>query len=68
MPAATPRPIQERLNAVISAAAEQPAIRERAQAGGATTRAMTLAELDTLARREVEELGAVIRAAGITID
>jgi len=68
VPAATPRPIQERLNAVINAAAEQASVRERAQAGGATTKAMTLAELDALARREVEELGAVIRAAGITID
>jgi hypothetical protein len=29
---------------------------------------MTLAELDALARREVEELGAVIRAAGITLE
>lgn len=43
-------------------------MRERAQAGGATTKAMSLAELDALARREVEELGTVIRAAGITID
>ena len=68
VPAATPRPIQERLNAVINAAAEQASVRERAQAGGAATKAMTLAELDALARREVEELGAVIRTAGITID
>ena len=68
VPAATPKPIQERLNAVINAAAEQASVRERAQAGGATTKAMTLVELDRLARREVEELGAVIRAAGITID
>ena len=68
VPAATPRPIQERLNAVINAAAEQASVRERAQAGGAATNAMTLAELDALARREVEELGAVIRTAGITID
>jgi hypothetical protein len=29
---------------------------------------MTLADLDALARREVEKLGAAIRAAGITID
>lgn len=46
----------------------EPSMRERAQAGGATTKAMSLAELDALARREVEELGSVIRAAGITID
>ena len=62
----------DKLRAQISArharTQSEPAIRERAQAGGATTRAMTLAELDRLALREVEELGAVIRAAGITID
>jgi hypothetical protein len=29
---------------------------------------MTLAELDALARREVDQLGGVIRAAGITIE
>jgi hypothetical protein len=29
---------------------------------------MSLTELDSLARREVEELGAVIRAAGITLE
>jgi tripartite-type tricarboxylate transporter receptor subunit TctC len=68
VPAATPQPIQERLNAAISAASQQAGIRQRAQAGGATTKAMTLAELDSLARREVEELGAVIRAAGITLE
>ena len=68
VPTATPKPIQERLNAVINAAAEQASVRERAQAGGATTKAMTLGELDALARREVEELGAVIRGAGITLE
>ena len=68
VPAATPKPIQETLNAAISAASQQAGIRQRAQAGGATTKAMNLAELDALARREVEELGAVIRAAGITLE
>jgi tripartite-type tricarboxylate transporter receptor subunit TctC len=68
VPAATPRPVQERLNAVIRAVAEQPAIRQRAEQAGAATAALTLAELDALARREVAELGAVIRAAGITLE
>jgi tripartite-type tricarboxylate transporter receptor subunit TctC len=67
-PAGIPAAARERLNAELRRLAEDPTIRSRAQAGGAATRAMTLAELDTLARREVEELGAVIRQAGITIE
>jgi tripartite-type tricarboxylate transporter receptor subunit TctC len=67
-PAGIPAAARERLNAELRRLADDPAIRSRAQAGGATTRAMTLAELDTLARREVEELGAVIRQAGITLE
>jgi hypothetical protein len=43
-------------------------MRERAQPGGAATKATTLIEFDALAPRDVEELGAAIRAAGITID
>lgn len=41
---------------------------KRAQPGGAATKAMTLVEFDAVAPREVEELGPVIRAAGITTD
>ena len=46
----------------------EPAMRKRAQPGSAATKAMTLVEFDAIAPRDVEELGAVIRAAGITID
>lgn len=67
-PAGVPRPIQERLNAEFRRLAELPALRQRAQEGGAITRAMTLAELDTLAREEIRTLGAVIRSANITIE
>lgn len=67
-PAGIPAAARERLNAELRRLADDPTIRSRAQAGGAATRAMTLAELDTLARREVEELGAVIRQAGITLE
>lgn len=67
-PAATPRPIQERLNAALRGVAELPAVRQRAEQGGAVTAAMTLDQLDVLARKEVTELGAVIRSAGITIE
>jgi tripartite-type tricarboxylate transporter receptor subunit TctC len=67
-PAATPRPIQERINAAMREVASQPAVRQRAEAAGAATAAMTLEELDALARREVAELGVVIRAAGIRLE
>jgi tripartite-type tricarboxylate transporter receptor subunit TctC len=67
-PAAIPAAARERLNAELRRLAADPVIQARAQAGGAATRAMTLAELDTLARREVEQLGAVIRQAGITLE
>jgi hypothetical protein len=46
----------------------EPAMHKRAQPGGAATKAMTLVEFDAVAPREVEELGPVIRAAGITTD
>ena len=68
VPAATPGPVQERLNAAIRGVAETASVRQRAEQGGASTVAMTLPELDALARREVAELGAVIRSAGITIE
>jgi tripartite-type tricarboxylate transporter receptor subunit TctC len=67
-PAGIPAAARERLNAELRRLANDPTIQARAAAGGAATRAMTLAELDALARREVEELGAVIRQAGITLD
>ena len=67
-PAATPRAVQERINAAMRGVADLPAVRQRAEQAGATTAAMTLEELDALARKEVAELGAVIRAAGITLE
>lgn len=68
VPAATPAAVQERLNAAIRGVADTASVRQRAEQGGASTAAMTLPELDALARREVAELGAVIRSAGITIE
>lgn len=67
-PSGVPRPVQERLNAEFRRLAATPAIRQRAQEGGAATRPMTLEELDTLARQEIRDLGAVIRSANITIE
>lgn len=67
-PAGMPEPVQARFNAALRELAADPALRARAEQAGATVAPMTIAELDTLARREVAELGAVIRAAGITIE
>ncbi|NMJ44310.1 tripartite tricarboxylate transporter substrate binding protein [Roseomonas sp. JC162] len=68
VPAATPRPVQDRLNAALRDVALQPVVRQRAEQAGAVTDAMTLAQLDALSRKEVAELGAVIRSAGITLE
>ncbi len=67
-PAGIPAAARERLNAELRRLAQDPVIRARAEAGGAMVQPMTLAELDALAEREVRELGAVIRAAGITLE
>ncbi len=67
-PSGVPVAVRERLNAEIRRLAESPAIRRRAEDAGAITRAMTLAELDTLAREEIRALGEVIRSANITIE
>jgi len=67
-PAAVPPQIRERLNRELGRLAESPAIRRRAEEGGAVTRAMTLEQLDAMARREVEALGQVIRDANITLE
>lgn len=67
-PAGVPRPILERLNAELRRLAENPAIRRRAEEGGTRLAAMTIEELDALAKREIETLGAVIRGANITLE
>ncbi|MDB5316198.1 MAG: transporter substrate-binding protein [Rhodospirillales bacterium] len=67
-PAGVPEPVLDRLNAVLRRLAVDPVIRRRAEEGGTRLAAMTRAELDTLARAEIESLGAVIRGAGITLE
>lgn len=68
VPAATPQPIRERYNAALRELAQDEGVRRRAEEGGAVVRPMTLAEMDTLVRQEVEQLGAVIRQAGIRLE
>jgi tripartite-type tricarboxylate transporter receptor subunit TctC len=67
-PAGMSQPMRERFNAALRELAQDATLLARATEAGATLSPMTIAELDAVARREVEELGAVIRAAGITIE
>lgn len=67
-PAGMSMPMRERYNAALRELAQDATLRARAEEAGATLAPLTLAELDTLARREVTELGEVIRAAGITLE
>ena len=67
-PAGMSLPMRERFNGALRELAQDPTLLARATEAGATLSPMTIAELDAIARREVEELGAVIRAAGITIE
>jgi tripartite-type tricarboxylate transporter receptor subunit TctC len=67
-PAGMAMPMRERFNAALRELAQDATLLTRATEAGATLQPMTIAELDAIARREVEELGAVIRAAGITIE
>jgi len=67
-PAGMSAAMRDRFNAALRELAQDATLKARAEQAGATLSPLTIAELDALARREVEELGAVIRAAGITIE
>lgn len=67
-PAGTPPEIVQRLNQAVREAAATPEVRRRAEDGGVILRPLSVAEMDAVARREVEELGRTIRDAGITME
>ena len=67
-PAGTPPEIVERINAALREATTQPDLRRRAEEGGVILRPLTVAEMDALARREIETLGRTIRENGITLE
>ena len=67
-PAGTPAPVVQRLNEAMREAATLPEVRRRAEEGGVILRPLMVAELDALARREIEVLGRTIRDAGITLE
>jgi tripartite-type tricarboxylate transporter receptor subunit TctC len=49
-------------------ATTEPELRRRAEEGGVLLQPLTVAELDAVARREVETLGRTIREAGIRLE
>jgi tripartite-type tricarboxylate transporter receptor subunit TctC len=65
-PAGTPPEFVNRVNAALREATTQPDIRRRAEEGGVILRPLTVAEMDEVARREIETLGRTIRENGIT--
>ena len=67
-PAGTPAGIVQRLNQALREATTQPDMRRRAEEGGVILRPLTVAEMDAVARREIEVLGKTIREAGITLE
>jgi tripartite-type tricarboxylate transporter receptor subunit TctC len=67
-PAGTPPEIVERINAALREATTQPDLRRRAEEGGVILRPLTVAEMDTVAKREIETLGRTIRENGITLE
>ncbi len=67
-PAGTPPEIVGRINAALREATTQPDVRRRAEEGGVLLRPLTVAEMDAVARREIETLGRTIRENGITLE
>jgi len=67
-PANTPAPVVERINAALRAATQEADVRKRAEDGGVILRPLTVAEMDKVARDEIETLGRTIRAANITME
>ena len=67
-PAGTPPEFVNRVNAALREATTQPDIRRRAEEGGVILRPLTVAEMDEVARREIETLGRTIRENGITLE
>jgi len=65
-PAKTPRDIVAKLNAEVNRALQSPDVKDRLAKLGTEPMSMTPAESDAFIRREYDELGKVMRAAGLT--
>jgi tripartite-type tricarboxylate transporter receptor subunit TctC len=68
VPAKTPKPIVDRLNAEIVAILKKSETRERFAAQGAEAVGSTSAEFAAHIRREIDKWGKVVRAAGLTVN
>jgi tripartite-type tricarboxylate transporter receptor subunit TctC len=66
-PAATPRPIIERLNAAAREALASPEVREKLTVLGAVGMPMAPAEFDTFLKSETAKMADVVKKAGITV-
>jgi tripartite-type tricarboxylate transporter receptor subunit TctC len=67
-PAGTPQDILLKINEALRRATTQPRVQEIATAAGAQLRPLSVAEMDALARREVETTGRLVREAGLRIE
>ena len=64
-PASMPPEIAEKINRDVNRALQSPDLRERLTNLGTEPMSMTIAEFTQFVRREVEDTGKVLRAAGI---
>ncbi|PWC29862.1 Bug family tripartite tricarboxylate transporter substrate binding protein [Teichococcus aestuarii] len=67
-PAGTPPAVIEKVNAALRAATRDPKVREVAAASGVVLKPLTVAEMETLARQDVETLARVVREAGLRLE
>jgi len=67
-PKATPRDVQEKLNAAINKAISDPEMVQRMSAQGVTFVGGTIAQTDAFLKSEIERWGRVIKAANIKAD
>jgi tripartite-type tricarboxylate transporter receptor subunit TctC len=67
-PAATPRPVLEKLAAQLKQVVAAPEVRERLQGLGMAPMSVALKDFDTQIAREVDTFGRIAKARGITGD
>jgi tripartite-type tricarboxylate transporter receptor subunit TctC len=68
VPAATPKPVVDRLNAEINKALQQPDVKAKLAAQGAEPLGSTTAEYAAYVKKEIARWGQVVKASGVTIE
>jgi tripartite-type tricarboxylate transporter receptor subunit TctC len=68
VPAATPKPIVDRLNAEILKALQHPDVKAKLAAQGAEPLGSTPAEYAAYVKKEIARWGSVVKASGVTIE